>query len=85
MAIPSSLRSSYVVNPSLFAKIPYDPYKDFDPVTLAVTSTTVLVVNPSVPKPARAETLLRLRVREPDRALTRGERELTAAERWIAI
>src|SRR5271163_1386520 len=41
--------SSYVVNPSLFAEIPYDPYKDFDPVTLAVTSTTLLVVNPSVP------------------------------------
>jgi tripartite-type tricarboxylate transporter receptor subunit TctC len=41
--------SSYVVNPSLFAKIPYDPERDFDPVTLAVTSTTVLVVNPSVP------------------------------------
>jgi tripartite-type tricarboxylate transporter receptor subunit TctC len=41
--------SSYVVNPTLFDKIPYDPYKDFDSVTLAVTSTTVLVVNPSVP------------------------------------
>jgi tripartite-type tricarboxylate transporter receptor subunit TctC len=41
--------SSYVVNPSLFARIPYDPSKDFDPVTLAVASTTVLVVNPSVP------------------------------------
>jgi tripartite-type tricarboxylate transporter receptor subunit TctC len=41
--------SSYAVNPSLFVKIPYDPYKDFDAVTLAVTSTTVLVVNPSVP------------------------------------
>ncbi len=41
--------SSYVVNPTLFDKIPYDPYKDFEPVTLATTSTTVLVVNPSVP------------------------------------
>ena len=41
--------SSYVVNPTLFDKIPYDPYKDFDPVTLATTSTTVLLVNPSVP------------------------------------
>jgi hypothetical protein len=40
--------SSYVVNPTLFDKIPYDPYKDFDPVTLATTSTTVLLVNPSV-------------------------------------
>jgi tripartite-type tricarboxylate transporter receptor subunit TctC len=41
--------SSSVVNPTLFGKIPYDPYKDFDPVTLAVTSTTVVTVNPSVP------------------------------------
>jgi tripartite-type tricarboxylate transporter receptor subunit TctC len=41
--------SSYVVNPTLFDKIPYDPDKDFDPVTLAVTSTTVLTVNPTVP------------------------------------
>jgi tripartite-type tricarboxylate transporter receptor subunit TctC len=41
--------SSYVVNPTLFEKIPYDPLKDLDPVTLATTSTTVLVVNPSVP------------------------------------
>ncbi|MBO0712615.1 MAG: tripartite tricarboxylate transporter substrate binding protein [Acetobacteraceae bacterium] len=41
--------SSYVVNPTLFGKIPYDPEKDFDAVTLAVTSTTVLTVNPSVP------------------------------------
>ena len=41
--------SSYVVNPSLFDKIPYDPEKDLDPVTLAVTSATVLTVNPLVP------------------------------------
>lgn len=41
--------SSYVVNPSLYDKIPYDAVKDFEPVTLAVASTTVLTVNPSVP------------------------------------
>jgi tripartite-type tricarboxylate transporter receptor subunit TctC len=41
--------SSYVVNPTLFAKIPYDPYNDFEPVTLAVVSTTVITVHPSVP------------------------------------
>jgi tripartite-type tricarboxylate transporter receptor subunit TctC len=41
--------SSYVVNPTLFNKVPYDPYKDFEPVTLAVSSTTVLTVHPSVP------------------------------------
>jgi tripartite-type tricarboxylate transporter receptor subunit TctC len=53
--------SSYVVNPSLFAKIPYDPYNDFDPVTLAVTSTTVLVVNPSVPAKTVNELLALIR------------------------
>jgi tripartite-type tricarboxylate transporter receptor subunit TctC len=41
--------SSYVTNPTLYTKIPYDPYKDFDPVTLAVTSTNVFSVNSSVP------------------------------------
>jgi tripartite-type tricarboxylate transporter receptor subunit TctC len=41
--------SSHVVNPTLFDKIPYDPYKDFEPVTLAVASTAVLSVNPSIP------------------------------------
>ena len=41
--------SSHVVNPTLFARVPYDPIKDFDPVTLAVAATTVLTVNPAVP------------------------------------
>jgi tripartite-type tricarboxylate transporter receptor subunit TctC len=41
--------SSYVVNPTLFDRVPYDPDKDFEPVTLAVSSTTVLSINPSVP------------------------------------
>jgi tripartite-type tricarboxylate transporter receptor subunit TctC len=40
---------SLVVNPSIYAKTPYDPQKDFAPVTLAVVATTVLVVNPAVP------------------------------------
>jgi tripartite-type tricarboxylate transporter receptor subunit TctC len=41
--------SSFVVNPTLFGKVPYDPYNDFEPVTLAVVSTTVVTVHPSVP------------------------------------
>jgi tripartite-type tricarboxylate transporter receptor subunit TctC len=53
--------SSYVVNPTLFAKVPYDPNKDFDPVTLAVTSTTVLVVNPSVPAKTVSELVALIR------------------------
>lgn len=41
--------SSFVVNPSLFSKLPYDPIKDFEPVTLAAVSTTVLITHPSIP------------------------------------
>jgi tripartite-type tricarboxylate transporter receptor subunit TctC len=41
--------SSYVVNPSLYNTIPYDPYKDFDPITIAVANVVALSVNPSLP------------------------------------
>ncbi len=41
--------SSFVVNPSLYAKNPYDPYKDFAPVTLAAASPNVIAVNPNLP------------------------------------
>jgi tripartite-type tricarboxylate transporter receptor subunit TctC len=37
------------INPSLYDSVPFDPIKDFDPVTLAVSTTTVLAVHPSVP------------------------------------
>ena len=41
--------SSYVVNPTLFAKLLFDPDKDLAPVTLAVAATNVITVNPSLP------------------------------------
>jgi tripartite-type tricarboxylate transporter receptor subunit TctC len=41
--------SSFVVNPSLYSKIPYDPYKSFIPVTNAAASPNVFTVHPSVP------------------------------------
>ena len=41
--------SSHVVNPSLFDKVPYDPVRDFAPITLAVTSPAVLSVHPAFP------------------------------------
>jgi tripartite-type tricarboxylate transporter receptor subunit TctC len=37
-----------IVNPALYASVPYDPYKDFEPITIAVTSATVLAVHPSI-------------------------------------
>jgi tripartite-type tricarboxylate transporter receptor subunit TctC len=41
--------STFMINPSLYGKVPYDPIKDFDPVTIAATTPNVLVVHPSVP------------------------------------
>jgi tripartite-type tricarboxylate transporter receptor subunit TctC len=41
--------TSYIVNPSLYPKIPYDPLKDFAPVTLAAATPNVLLVHPSIP------------------------------------
>jgi tripartite-type tricarboxylate transporter receptor subunit TctC len=43
------MSTGFMVNPSLYAKVPYDPIKDFAPVTLAAASPNVLFVNPSVP------------------------------------
>jgi tripartite-type tricarboxylate transporter receptor subunit TctC len=40
--------SSYTVNPSLYAKPPYDPDRDFTPVTMAATSPNGLFVNPNL-------------------------------------
>jgi tripartite-type tricarboxylate transporter receptor subunit TctC len=41
--------TGFVVNPSLYAKVPYDPVKEFAPITLIAASPNVLVVNPEVP------------------------------------
>lgn len=41
--------SNFIVNPSLYARIPFDPFGDFAPVTLAGTMPNVIVVHPSVP------------------------------------
>ena len=42
--------TGFIVNPMLYAKgVPYDPVKDFAPVTLIAASPNVLSVNPAVP------------------------------------
>ena len=41
--------TGFVINPSLYAKLPYDPIKDFAPVTVVAASPHVLVVHPSFP------------------------------------
>src|SRR5450755_4745027 len=44
-----AISTGFMVNPSLYAKVPYDPIKDFYPVTLVAVSPNVVVVNPQVP------------------------------------
>src|SRR5437016_14568750 len=41
--------NSFAINPIFYGKVPYDPFRDFEPVTLAATNHVVFVVNPSVP------------------------------------
>jgi len=41
--------SAFVVNPGLYKNVPYDPFKDFAPVTLAAATPNVLLVHPSIP------------------------------------
>jgi len=44
-----TIPSTHSINPSLYAKLPYDPIKDFAPVTLIATSPNTVVVHPSLP------------------------------------
>ena len=46
---------SHAVNPNLHARLPYDPVKDFAPITLIASAPSVLVVHPSLPARTLAE------------------------------
>ena len=41
--------AAFAITPAIFRKIPYDPLRDFAPVTLAVSTPNLMVVHPSVP------------------------------------
>jgi tripartite-type tricarboxylate transporter receptor subunit TctC len=53
--------NNLVINPSLFGKVPFDPYKNFDPVALAVSFSSALAVHPSVPAKTVAELVKHLK------------------------
>jgi tripartite-type tricarboxylate transporter receptor subunit TctC len=44
-----AIGSALTMNPTLYSNLPYDPNKDFTPVTLIVNNPLALVVHPSVP------------------------------------
>src|SRR5262245_59833551 len=41
--------TSHVINPSIYAKLPYDTAKDFAPITMVASAAILMAVNPSVP------------------------------------
>ena len=41
--------TGFMVNPSMYTKIPYDPIKDFSPITLVAASPNVISVHPDFP------------------------------------
>jgi tripartite-type tricarboxylate transporter receptor subunit TctC len=53
--------AALAINPILFEKTPFDPVKDFEPISLAATSTTILVVNPTVPAKSIGELVALIR------------------------
>jgi tripartite-type tricarboxylate transporter receptor subunit TctC len=54
------------VNPSLHAKLPYDPHKDFAPVALIARSFNVVVVNPGSPIKSMADLIAAAKA-DPDK------------------
>src|SRR5450759_3734524 len=50
-------RSALAVAPNLYKSLPYDPAKDFAPITLAALAPTMLVAHPSVPASTLSEFL----------------------------
>ena len=44
-----SVATSFVINSSLYARVPYDPVKDFAPVSLMCSTATLIAIHPSLP------------------------------------
>lgn len=53
------------INPSLYRNVPYDPIRDFSPITLGITVPNILVVHPSVAA-ASVQELIALAKARPD-------------------
>jgi len=44
-----AVSTGFIINPSMYSKIGYDPLKDFAPISLVAASPNVVMVHPSVP------------------------------------
>jgi tripartite-type tricarboxylate transporter receptor subunit TctC len=64
--ILTALTAQLAVNPALYQKLPYDPIKDFAPITLFADGPYLLVVSPSLPVKSVME-LLEYARKNPDK------------------
>jgi tripartite-type tricarboxylate transporter receptor subunit TctC len=58
--------STFMINASLYPKLPYDTIKDFAPITIAATTPNVLIVHPSVPAKTVKELVDLIRAKKYD-------------------
>ena len=56
--------SAQTINPVLYSKIPFDPVKDFEPISVIATAPYALVVNPKLPANTVGE-LIELAKKQP--------------------
>jgi tripartite-type tricarboxylate transporter receptor subunit TctC len=57
--------TTLAVNPSLYKKLPYDPQKDFLPISMTARFAMLLVVNPSLTKAASVKEFIAEAKRDP--------------------
>jgi tripartite-type tricarboxylate transporter receptor subunit TctC len=62
----SGTTTTHVINPAAMSRPPYDPLRDFAPVTLVSSSPTCLMVNPSVPARNLKELVAFVRARQKE-------------------
>ena len=55
--------TAYVVNPGLYVKIPYDPYKDFAPITELGSTPNSILVTPKLKVSSIAELIARAKAK----------------------
>ncbi|MGZ8203871.1 MAG: Bug family tripartite tricarboxylate transporter substrate binding protein, partial [Burkholderiales bacterium] len=58
-----AITAQLAVNPALYKKLPYDPVKDFEPISLLATGPYLLLVHPSLPAKSLKELIALARAR----------------------
>lgn len=69
---------SHAVNPGLYRKLPYDPQRDFAPVSLVSTAPNILIVHPSLPVKSVKDLIAIARARPGDLTFGSGSNGSTA-------